>query len=127
MLNSLPAALIVGTALGFLSGLGIGGGSLLIVWLTAVLQTDPMTARSINLLFFIPSAIVACTLRMKRGELHIKPMLPAILSGCAAAAVLSRFATMTDTALLKKLFGAILIAAGIRELLFRPKGNGSSA
>ena len=35
MLESLPVIIIVGTVLGFLSGLGIGGGSLLIIWLTA--------------------------------------------------------------------------------------------
>ena len=39
MLESLPVAVIIGTVLGFLSGLGIGGGSLLILWLTAVLHT----------------------------------------------------------------------------------------
>ena len=43
--------LLVGTALGFLTGLGVGGGSLLMVWLTAVLGMDTLTARSINLLF----------------------------------------------------------------------------
>ena len=37
MLNSLPICLVVGTVLGFLTGLGIGGGSLLMLWLTLVL------------------------------------------------------------------------------------------
>ena len=45
MLESIPVMLIVGTVLGFLSGLGIGGGSLLILWLTMVLGSDPITAR----------------------------------------------------------------------------------
>ena len=39
MLESLPVALIVGTLLGFLTGLGVGGGSLLILWLTLVLAS----------------------------------------------------------------------------------------
>ena len=38
LLESLPVALIVGTVLGFLTGLGVGGGSLLILWLTLVLE-----------------------------------------------------------------------------------------
>ena len=38
MLESLPVTLIIGTLLGFLSGLGVGGGSLLILWLTVILQ-----------------------------------------------------------------------------------------
>lgn len=121
MLNSLPVILIVGTVLGFLSGLGIGGGSLLIIWLTVVLHVDPLTARSVNLLFFIPSALIACLFRLKQGTLKIRPVLPAILAGCIAAAVFSWISTILDTGILKKLFGIILIAAGIRELLYRPR------
>lgn len=119
MLESLPVILIVGTVLGFLSGLGIGGGSLLIIWLTVVLGKDPLAARSINLLFFIPSALVACGLRIKQGDLKIKPLLPAILAGCAAAAVFSWVSTVLNVEVLKKLFGIVLLAAGARELLYR--------
>ena len=121
MLESLPVMLIVGTVLGFLSGLGIGGGSLLILWLTMVLHTDPLVARSINLLFFIPSALAACTLRIRQGNLRIKPLLPAMIAGCAAAAVFSWISTILDVQIMKKLFGVVLIAAGLRELLYRPR------
>ena len=95
MLESLPVMLIIGTVLGFLSGLGIGGGSLLILWLTMVLHTDPQTARSINLLFFIPAALVACAMRIKQGHLKVKPLLPAIIAGCAAAAIFSNWQAIT--------------------------------
>lgn len=121
MLESLPVKLIVGTVLGFLSGLGIGGGSLLILWLTMVLDMDPATARSINLLFFIPSALVACALRIRQGTLQVKPLLPAIFAGCAAAALFSWISTVLDVGLLKKIFGLVLIAAGLRELFYRPR------
>ena len=121
MLESLIVKLIVGTVLGFLSGLGIGGGSLLILWLTVMLNTDPATARGINLLFFIPSALVACTFRIKQGHLKIRPLLPAILAGCAAAAAFSWISTVLDVQILKKLFGIVLIATGTRELFYRPR------
>ena len=121
MLESFPAALIVGTILGFLSGLGIGGGSLLILWLTVVLRTDPITARSINLLFFIPSALIACALRIHQKDLESKPLLPAILAGCISAAVFSAISTQLDITLLKKLFGAVLLITGLRELFYRPR------
>lgn len=121
MLESLPIIIIVGTVLGFLSGLGIGGGSLLILWLTMVLHMDPVTARGINLLFFIPSALLACLFRLKQGSLILKPILPAILSGCIAAAIFSWISTILDVEILKKLFGIILIAAGTRELFYRPR------
>lgn len=120
MLESLPVILIVGTILGFLSGLGIGGGSLLILWLTMALNMDPGTARGINLLFFIPSALAACFFRIRQGRLNLAKILPAILSGCIAAAIFSWLSTVVDASVLKKLFGLVLIAAGLRELFFRP-------
>lgn len=121
MLDTLPVALIAGTVLGFLAGLGIGGGSLLILWLTMVLHMDAMAARSINLLFFIPSAAVVCVLRLRQGNLKIRPLLPAALAGCAAAALFSWISTTVDTQILKKLFGLVLLFTGLRELCYRPR------
>lgn len=126
MLDSFPVVLSIGTVLGFLSGLGIGGGSLLILWLTIVLGMDHPTARSINLLFFIPSALVACSLRIRHGGLKIRPLLPAIAAGCAAAALFSWISTVLDMQILKKLFGIVLLAAGLRELLYSGKKKRSS-
>ena len=116
MVNSLPVMLIVGTLLGFLTGLGIGGGSLLILWLSAVLGTDPLTARGINLLFFIPAAVIACIFRLKQGTLHIRRILPAIIGGCLSAGLFSFFSTKLETDTLKQIFGLILLAAGAKEL-----------
>lgn len=121
MLESFPAVLLVGTVLGFLSGLGIGGGSLLILWLTIVLNVEQSTARIINLLFFVPSALVACLLRWKQGNLNIRRVIPAIVAGCAAAAFFSWFSHRLDMELLKNLFGGVLIAAGLRELFYKKK------
>ena len=121
MLETLPVALIVGTLLGFLTGLGVGGGSLLILWLTLVLEMSQTAARGINLLFFLPSAAISCYLRWKQGSVTLRKVLPAILTGCAAAAVFSLISTRIDLEILKKLFGVLLLATGIRELCYRPK------
>lgn len=121
MLESLPFILIIGTALGFLAGIGVGGGSLLIIYLTLVLGMDHPQARIINLLFFLPSAIVASLFRWKQGKLELKKILPAVIAGCFAAGVCSVLSSTMDIGLLKKLFGGLLIITGIRELLYRPK------
>lgn len=121
MLESLPIALMVGTALGFLSGLGVGGGSLLILWLTMALHMPQSDARAINLLFFIPSAVIACLFRLKQKTLNLGKLLPAILSGCAAGVACSYLTNNIDTGLLRKLFGIILLATGVRELLYKEK------
>ncbi len=121
MLNSLPVMLIVGCALGFLAGLGVGGGSLLILWLSLVIGLEHSAARAINLLFFIPTAIIASFFRWRQGKLDIKTVLPAIIGGCISAACFSLLSKQIDIHLIKKLFGVLLLATGLRELFYKPK------
>ena len=112
---------LMGTVLGFLSGLGIGGGSLLILWLTLGLGMDPQTARSINLLFFLPAAAISVCFRWRQGVLPVKKVLPAMLAGIVSAAVFTQIGQSLDTVLLKKAFGVLLLATGLREMLYKQK------
>lgn len=121
MLASFPVSVLTGTLLGFLAGLGVGGGSLLILWLTLVLGMEQAAARIINLLFFLPAAGISCLFRWKQGGLKLRPSLPAILSGCAAALLFTWFSAGIDTAILKKLFGILLLFTGLREIRYKPK------
>lgn len=113
--------LFLGTLLGFLSGLGIGGGSLLMLWLTLVLDMQQTAARTVNLLFFLPSAAVACCYRKKQGTLDVKKMLPAIAGGCIGALLGTWLGSALDTLWLKKGFGILLLITGIREVFWKPK------
>jgi len=115
--------LVVGTILGFLTGLGVGGGSLLILWLTIVLGMEQEPARSINLLFFLPSALIACCFRWRQGTLQLRKILPAVASGAAAALVFSRVGRVIDPEVLKKGFGVLLIGTGLRELFYKAKNT----
>ena len=123
MLESVPVSLLVGCALGFLAGLGVGGGSLLILWLTLVIGMEQPVARTVNLLFFIPSAIISSLFRRKQGTLNIQKILPAILSGCISAALFSLLCRQLDTGILQKIFGGLLLITGVRELLYKPKSG----
>lgn len=113
--------ILVGLLLGFLAGLGVGGGSLLILWLTLFTNTDASTARAINLMFFLAAAGSVSLLRWRKGNLEIKTILPAILSGCIAAALCSWVGTQIDQSILTKIFGGLLLVTGARELFYRPR------
>lgn len=114
-------AVIVGSVLGFLSGLGTGGGSLLILYLTLVQNVPQQEARLMNLLFFLPSALIACLFRIRKGDLNLKKVLPAIVAGSITAGIFAWFADHWDTEMLKKAFGFLLLFTGIRELRYKPK------
>ncbi len=114
-----PVAII----LGFLAGLGVGGGSLLMLWLTMVVGMEYPQARIINLMFFLPSAIIATLFHRKQGSVKIKKILPAALFGCIAAAAASYIGKQINIDFIKKLFGGLLLFTGARELFYKPKDN----
>ena len=121
MLNSIPVSLVLGLVFGFLAGLGIGGGSLLIMWLTLILQMQLQEARAINLVFFIAAAGTITLFRWKKGRFDPKVILPAVISGCVAAVVFTWIGSKLELTILRKIFGILLLATGIRELFYRPR------
>ena len=121
MLSSTPFSIVLGVVLGFLTGLGTGGGSLLLLWLTLVLGMEPVTARTINLMFFIPAAVIASVLRLFRGGINFRKIILPALAGCVSAAVFAIAGSHMETEQLKKAFGVLLIFTGIRELTYRPQ------
>ena len=125
MLETFPVMILVGTLLGFLTGLGIGGGSLLMLWLTIILGMPTAEARKINLLFFLPAAAISCIIRFYQGRLKIRPLFPAILSGCVGAAICACLAARLNTGLLEKLYGVLLLITGTREIFYRDKKEAS--
>ena len=121
MLSSTGFSILLGAVLGFLTGLGTGGGSLLLLWLTLVLGMDPQTARTVNLMFFIPAAVTASLVRLFRGGIPFRKIILPALAGCVSAAVFAVAGSHMDTEHLRKAFGVLLILTGVRELLYRPQ------
>ena len=107
MLNFLIAVL-AGLVCGVLSGFGIGGGSLLMVWMTAVLAMEQKAAQGINLLYFLPTAVCALIFHAKHRQICWKAVVPAAPGALLAASL--------EMELLRKLFGGFLIAVGLVEI-----------
>lgn len=114
--NSPLLAGIAGILCGVLSGFGIGGGSLLMVWMTAVAAMDQKMAQGINLLYFIPTSLAALIFHIKNKMICWKAVIPAALFGCAAAGIAAWISTSLDVSLLRKLFGGYLLVIGCLEL-----------
>lgn len=121
MLDNSFTTVIISIFLGFLSGVGVGGGSLLILWLTLVLGMDHRTARVLNLLFFIPSALVSSLFRWKQNTLNFPKILPAVIAGCISAGLFALLSKQMDIHLLRKFFGVLLLVTGLRELFYKEK------
>lgn len=112
--------LAVGAATGVLSGFGVGGGTLLLVYMTAFVGVEQRLAQGINLLYFLPAGLLALPAHVKNGYIETPVLLPAIGAGLVCAALAAWAATAMEVELLRKLFGAFLIAVGLMELFTKP-------
>ena len=116
--------LAMGAATGVLSGFGVGGGTLLLVCMTAFAGMEQRLAQGINLLYFLPAGLMALPAHVKNGYIEKPALIPAIGAGLACAVLSAWAATAMDVALLRKCFGAFLIVIGLMELFRKEKKNG---
>ena len=115
------STVIAGLLSGAIGAMGMGGGGVLLIYLTAFAGMSQHQAQGINLLSFLPAAAASLPAHQKNGLLARQPILPAILAGLAAAAATALLSNSLDTRLLKKLFGVFLLYIGLRELFRRDK------
>lgn len=119
-------AVILGTVCGILSGFGIGGGSLLMVWMTAVATLDQKAAQGINLLYFIPTSVAALIFHIRNKMVCWKAVIPAAVCGCITAGLSAWLAASLEVELLRKLFGGFLLIVGITEFFKKSPGHGKN-
>ncbi|MCM1578818.1 MAG: TSUP family transporter [Ruminococcus sp.] len=89
----------------------------LIIWLTVFSGVSQTEAQGINLIFFLPIALLSCILHRKNGLVKIKPLLPAIFTGIVGAAAGALLAQAVASEILGKCFSGFILAVGIKELL----------
>jgi uncharacterized membrane protein YfcA len=112
---------LIGLISGIISGMGIGGGAILIPALVLFVNPGQHTAQSVNLLFFIPTAVIALIIHIRNKRVDLKMALPIIISGLGGAILGSRLAFSLAGSSLKKWFGVFLLAMGIYEMFRKGK------
>ena len=106
------SAFVVGLLTGVLSGCGIGGGSLLLLWLTLVQDMPQFTAGGINLLYFLACAPAALVSHLKNHLIARGAVKFCVPFGAMTSLLASFAAAGTDTSLLRRLFGVLLLYIG---------------
>ena len=112
---------IVGIIAGFLSGLiggmGLGGGAVLLIYLTVFLKTEQLTAQGINLLFFLPIGAVAVIIYAVKKKLKFKTVLPLAIGGVVGALGGTFLSSFIGGKITAKIFATILCFIGIKEII----------
>lgn len=115
--------MIVSFAAGILSGMGVGGGMILIPALTIIEGVEQHVAQTVNLFYFIPTAAAALAVHIKNKNIEKAAAVKLAASGAVFALLGSYLASMLGSDALKKVFAIYIIAAGAREIFAGIKGN----
>ena len=116
--------ILAGFFSGIISGMGIGGGAVLIPILTVLLKVGQQQAQCANLVYFIPTAIAALVVHIKNKSVDFKVALPIIITGLAGAGLGAWIAVCISPEMLRKIFAVFLFAMGLNQ--FFGKGRNSS-
>ena len=106
----------IGFISGIVSGTGMGGGTILIFLLTFILGMEQHIAQATNLIFFIPTSIVAIIVNLKNKNIDMKLAILISLFGILGAIIGANISINTDVNLLKKIFGYFLAGMAINEI-----------
>lgn len=106
---------------GILASLGLGGGMVLILYLTLFGGTNQLEAQGINLIFFLPIAALSLIFHTKNKLVEWKKVLPSLITGCIFALIFSLIAVNIHTDMLSRLFGGFITLTGAYMLFKKYK------
>ncbi len=109
---------LAGVVSGVIAGMGMGGGTLLIPILTIFLSVAQRQAQGINLIAFIPTAVVALIIHAKNKLVDWKTGLPLIVGGVVASIGGACLAMQLSNKILQRLFGGFLLLVGVWQVIY---------
>lgn len=108
---------------GILASMGLGGGMVLILYMTLIAGVPQITAQGINLIFFIPIAAAAVIMHTKNKLIEWKKIIPAMICGAVGAVGGTFLANAMGNNYLTKAFAVFVFLTGVKELFYKRKKN----
>lgn len=108
---------------GITSGMGVGGGVILIPVLTLILGVEQKIAQGINLLYFIPTGAVALWVHYKNNSIEIKIAWIIAAFGVAGSIAGAYLAGIIPSHILRRIFALLTIFVGMNEIFLAVKGD----
>ena len=106
---------LIGLIAGIIGGLGMGGGTVLILLLTIFMNIEQTIAQGSNIIFFIPTAIASIFIFIKNKYINFKVAIPICLWGLVGAFIGAKISTKLQINVLRKCFGVFLIIIAIYQ------------
>ncbi|MDY4186673.1 MAG: sulfite exporter TauE/SafE family protein [Candidatus Borkfalkiaceae bacterium] len=115
---------LAGFLSGVLGGMGMGGGTVLIPALTIFFSIGQTEAQGINLISFIPMAIIAVIIHAKNRLIKFKDVLKIAIPASVFALSGSFLVRVIEGDLQTKLFGGFLVILSVVQFFMIKKENG---
>lgn len=107
--------ILIGLISGIVSGMGMGGGTILITFLTCFFGVNQLVAQASNIIFFVPTSIIATVVNVKNHMLKWKVAIPLTIAGIVGAMGGSIVANKMDVTILRKVFAIFIILIAIYQ------------
>ena len=108
--------ILIGAVSGVITGTGMGGGTILIFLLTFFMGIDQHIAQAANLIFFVPTSIVAIIVNLKNKNIDLKLGILISIFGILGAIIGANISVNLDVHNLKVYFGYFLAIIAIHEI-----------
>ena len=126
--------ILIGAFSGIFSGIGMGGGTILIFLLNIFAGLEQHIAQATNLIYFIPTAISAIIVNYRDKNIDTKLARTISIFGIIGAVIGAIISINTDVQNLRKFYGIFLAIIAIHEIytlfkeykLHRNRNNKSS-
>lgn len=103
---------LVAAGIATLSGMGVGSGGLLVVYLTLIAGVPQITAQGINLFYFLFAAGASCAVNIRKRNVAWGSVLLLSAGGAAGAVAGAVLASVMDPSAARLIFGAFLVVTG---------------
>lgn len=108
--------ILIGAFSGIFSGVGMGGGTILIFLLTTFARLEQHIAQATNLIYFVPTAISAIIVNYRNKNIDIKLARNISIYGIIGAIIGALISVNLDVQKLKKFYGIFLAIIAIHEI-----------
>ena len=104
--------IIAGFISSALAAMGVGGGGLLVIYLTEFVGIEQRTAQGVNLIFFLCASVTALSVHLRKRNIALRYALFFAIGGSVGSVIGCLFAQGVDNRILRRGFGILLIYAG---------------
>lgn len=108
--------IIFGLIAGIVTGLGMGGGTILILLLSLFMDMEQHVAQATNLVFFIPTSLAAIIINLKQKNVDLKVAMLISFFGMIGAIIGAVISENITSEKLRKYFAIFILLIAFHEV-----------